>query len=48
MTFEQDLQNVINILKDSNVSYQAKERIYNDFLEYYPYFDSSKLDNIIW
>lgn len=46
MDFNQRLEQVIAILKDKNVTPQGKENVYNDFLEEYPYFDSSKLDNL--
>ena len=42
--FDTELQKVIEILKDRNVTEEGKEKIYDEFLSKYPYFNSSKLD----
>ena len=37
-------QKLIEILQDRNVTEEGKEKVYDDFLRDYPFYDSSKLD----
>jgi len=37
-------QKLIEILTDKNVTEEGKEKVYDDFLRDFPFYDSSKLD----
>ena len=37
-------QKLIELLQDRNVTEEGKEKVYDDFLRDYPFYDRSKLD----
>lgn len=44
--FDVRLAKTEELLKDKNVAQDAKERTYDEFIHDYPYYDTSKLDNL--
>lgn len=42
--FERDLEKTIELLQDNNVTEEGKEKVYDAFVEKYPYFETTKLD----
>ena len=42
--FEKDYNKLVEILQDSNVTENGKEKVYDNFCRKYPFFDTSKLD----